>query len=36
MVELRMLGTLELVGDGGTAIVSVLAQPRRVALLPGQ
>lgn len=35
MVELRMLGTLELVGDGGTAIVSVLAQPRRVALLPG-
>jgi DNA-binding SARP family transcriptional activator len=33
MVELRMLGTLELVGGDGTAIVSVLAQPRRVALL---
>ena len=33
MVELRTLGTLELVGDDGAALVSVLAQPRRVALL---
>ena len=32
MVELRTLGNIELVTDGGNAPASVLAQPRRVAL----
>lgn len=32
MVELRTLGTLELAADDGSSVVSVLAQPRRVAL----
>ena len=33
MIELRTLGTLELTATDGTAIPSVLAQPRRAALL---
>jgi DNA-binding SARP family transcriptional activator/TolB-like protein len=33
MVELRILGTVNLVGAGGRELRSVLAQPKRVALL---
>ena len=33
MIELRILGALELVGGDGSSLISVLAQPRRAALL---
>ena len=33
VVEFRILGTLKLIGGGGHELHSVLAQPKRVALL---
>src|SRR5947199_5634770 len=33
MIELRMLGTLDLKGADGRAVHSILAQPKRLALL---
>src|SRR5438105_7448191 len=33
MIELRMLGTLDLKGADGRAVRSILAQPKRLALL---